>query len=576
MMRGPSRNQGASAAPAAGGHGVRRSRYYLGDAFVVEHGPGPREGPVSETGVILMPPLGYEDTCAYRPLRVLADALAGEGHVVMRLDWPSLGDSAYDAFQVDLVTSGRAVVAAAAQSLRDRGITRVAGIGVRGGGLIALGASGLDELALVGVPASGKAFLREERAFHQTAARAFGEEPDSAKPLPDGAVEAGGFVYGPSTVESLRQVSPKALVAAGNLHRVLVICREGLAAPTDLLESFERGGAEVSISAAQGLGDMLENSYHSELSSEIREAVRSWLGVHQGRVELTAHRMPIRLDLEGGITERTVVLHGDVGDLSGILCEPRGGATPGLAWTLFLNAGGIRRSGPNRLWTRAARSLAAKGTPSLRFDVRDVGDSDGTNVPHPDLEAMYSESAIQDVVQAYDWARARGAGEIDVVGLCSGSFLGMQLAARRQIRRAVLFNGLAFVWNDDARASGVTSHIGASLFDPRRWRRLLTGRISLVGVIRAIFSKTLLKAAAILARLRGRPQEDEVEALVRVVVGRGTRLHLVSSEGDPSLPYLERHVAPEYRPPSTTLPGVDHTIRPIWAHDRVVDLILGK
>lgn len=575
-MSRPPRKQGASAAPEAGGHRVRRSRYYLGEAFVVEHGPALGEGPVSKTGVILMPPLGYEDTCAYRPLRVLADALASEGHVVMRLDWPSLGDSAFDAFQVDLVTMGRAVVAAAAQSLRTRGITRIAGIGVRGGGLIALAASGLDDLALLGVPATGKAFLREERAFHQTAARAFGEEPESARPLPDGAVEAGGFVYGPSTVESLLQLSAKALVAAGKLRRALVIYRDGLAAPADLLEAFERAGVEVSISAAPGLGAMLESSYHSELRPEIREAVRSWLSVDTGRVELTAHRMPIRLELEGGITERTVVLLGEVGDLSGILCEPPGGATPGMAWTLFLNAGGIRRSGPNRLWTRAARSLAAEGRPSLRFDVRDVGDSDGTNIPHPDLEAMYSESAIQDVLQVYDWARARGAGEIDVVGLCSGSFLGMQLAARRQIRRALLFNGLAFVWNDDARASGVTSHIGVSLFDRRRWRRLVTGRISPLGVARAIFSKALLTIAAAIARLRGRPRTDEVEELVRTVTGRGTHLHLVSSEGDPSLPYLERHVAPEYRPPSTTLPGVDHTIRPIWAHDRVVDLICEK
>jgi hypothetical protein len=111
------------------------------------------------------------------------------------------------------------------------------------------------------------------------------------------------------------------------------------------------------------------------------------------------------------------------------------------------------------------------------------------------------------------------------------------------------------------------------LFDLRRWRRLLTGRISPVAVTRAIVSKALLAGAAAIARLRGRRPEDEVAVLMRVVMSRGTRLNLISSEGDPSVSYLERHVPPDHRPALTVLPGVDHTIRPVWAHDRVVDLI---
>ncbi len=61
-----SQNQRTTAAPKGGGHGVCRSRYDLGEGLVVEHGPSPGERPVSETGVILMPPLGYQDTYGYR------------------------------------------------------------------------------------------------------------------------------------------------------------------------------------------------------------------------------------------------------------------------------------------------------------------------------------------------------------------------------------------------------------------------------------------------------------------------------------------------------------------------------
>jgi hypothetical protein len=186
---------------------------------------------------------------------------------------------------------------------------------------------------------------------------------------------------------------------------------------------------------------------------------------------------------------------------------------------------------------------------------------------------MYSESSIQDVLQVYDWLEARGVREMDVVGLCSGAFLGIQLAKRRTVQHALLFNCLAFVWNDDARASGLTSHLGPSLLDARRWRRLLTGKINALALARAIVAKTLGTARGALERLQHQTPVNEVEALLRSVMEQGTRLHLVSSAGDPSISYLERHVPPEHRPQLTVLPGVDHTIRPVWAHERVVRLI---
>ena len=547
-----------------------RSRYYLGDAFAVEHNPG--TGQVAAAAILLMPPLGYEDTCAYRPLRVLADALARAGHVVLRLDWPSLGDGGSEASQVDLVASCTTAIASAVASLRARGFSRVTGIGVRGGGLMALASPGFDELALWGVPLSGKAYLREERAFHQTAARAYGEVPASVAPLPEGAMEAGGFYYSPETVAALHGLSAKALARERKLKRALLIGRDRIASPAELVDALRQAGTAVSISQAPGLSALLENSYQSELDPAIPGAIQTWLEAGSGRVENHAVETGGALHLGTGVTERPVVLDGEAGELSGILCEPGGGAQPGAAWTLFFNAGGIRRSGPNRLWTRAARALAAKGRPSLRFDVRDVGDSDGATAAHPDLEEMYSESAIRDAVQAYDWARAQGAGAIDVVGLCSGSFLGIQLAARRHVRRALLFNGLALVWDDEARATGVTSHIGESLFDRRRWRRLLTGRISATAVVSAIGAKAWMAAAKPFRRRGG---INAVQALVQAVMARGTALQFVSSEGDPSAAYLVRNVAPEHRPPLTLLPGVDHTIRPLWAHDRVVALISG-
>lgn len=550
-----------------------RTRHYLGETFAVEHAPA--EDGFSGLGVLLLPPLGYEDTCAYRPLRVLADRLAARGHLVLRLDWPGHGDSAREPLDIDLVALAREAVARAAAHLRARGASRVAGIAVRAGGLLALASEGLDDLALWAVPASGKAYLREERAFHQMAARAYGEAPPEAVPPPDGALEAGGFLYGPRTVAAFDGLTAEDLAAKGRWGRALLLGRDGLAVPEGLEAAFAGSGAEVQAASPQGLADLLENAYKSELRPAVAELFETWLEPSRPAAPgaLLPEEMAGSLALPGGVRERPLVLAGGAGELSGILCEPEGGTRAGAPWTLFFNAGGIRRAGPNRLWTRAARALARQGVPSLRFDVRDVGDSDGVETPHPDLEAMYSESAIADALQAYDWLKARGAGAIDVVGLCSGSFLGVQTADRRPVRRALLINCLAFVWNDDARVSGVTSHIGSSLLDGRRWRRLLSGRIPAGRVMKALGARVWM---ALASPFQPREGEDEVAALLRRVAARGTDLRLVSSEGDPSLPYLERHLPPDARPPVTLLPGVDHTVRPVWAHGRVVRLVLGE
>ncbi len=233
----------------------------------------------------------------------------------------------------------------------------------------------------------------------------------------------------------------------------------------------------------------------------------------------------------------------------------------------------MRRCGPNRLWTRAARQLAAQGQPSLRLDVHDVGDSDGTHVPHRDLEAMYSPASVEDALAAYDAVVGLGAQEVDVVGLCSGAFLGMQVAAQRPVRRACLFNGLAYVWDDNARASKFTAHIRGSLFNLRRWRRLLTGRIDGMALARSVVKKGRLKARDRLDQLRGRPVRSPVATLITHVQAQGTDVHLVSSAGDPSVAYLHEHFAAHPMPQLTVLTGLDHTLRPVWSHDRIVALI---
>ncbi len=535
---------------------IRRRRGYLGGAFVVVHRP---QGATRRAAVLLLPPLGYEDTSAYRPLRVLADALAERGHVVLRLDWPGLGDSPGCALDDDLHARRLDAARSARDALRAAG-AHVIALGVRAGGLLALAAGGFDDLVLWGVPPSGKRYLREERAFHRLASKGFGDV--EGEPLPEGAQEAGGFLHGPAVVTALEALIPGA-TAAG---RALLIGRDDAAPEEALVAALD--GAELTLEQGSGLGALLENAYHATLDAAVRDTVLAWMPTESGEVAELHLEAELVLD---HARERPWELEVDGRMLSGVVCLP---ATPRSEqdWQVFFNAGGIRRSGPNRLWTRAARQLAGIGRASLRFDVHDVGDSDGTDQPWSDLEAMYAEASVADALAAVDWVIDQGAAAIDVAGLCSGAFLGAQVSARRTVRRAVLFNGLAFVWDDDARASSMTAHIRGSLLDGRRWRRLLTGKIDARALAGSIVRKGRLRAASLWAS-EGAP--DPVDALLQEVMARGTDLRLVSSEGDPSIAYLDAHVPPDRRPPRTLLAGADHTIRPVQLHPRVVDFVLG-
>ncbi len=542
---------------------VVRRRYYVGRTFVVEHAPA--SGRAARV-VVLLPPLGYEDTCAYRPLRVLADHLAAVGHLVVRLDWPGLGDSAGDALDGDLHEQRLDAARAVAAAVRARGPARVVGFGVRAGALLALASGAFDDLILWGAPASGRRYVREEQAFASLAA----ESVLGAPPPPPGGVEAGGFVHGPAVVAALEQLDAAALVAAaGAVGRALLLGRDGAEPPAALARGLAAVGVEVTAGPAPGMADLLENPYHSSMSGEVVDRVSAWL---QGAspAEVAPHAGAPALRPAPGVIERPWVS----GGLSGVVCTPEGGVAPGAAWTVFYNAGGIRRSGPHRLWTTAARRLAARGFPSLRVDVRDVGDSDGVVTPHQDLVALYADTAIDDAAHAFDAVVALAAGSVDVVGLCSGAFLGMNVAARRDVRRAVLFNGMVLVWNPEARASSMTAHIRASLGDGRRWRRLLDGRINRAELARAIVVQAGVRAASAGRRLLGRPDPSPVARLVREVRRRGTQLTLVASAGDPSVDYLAQHMPGPDRPPVRIIPGVDHTIRPVWAHDIVLGLIV--
>lgn len=104
--------------------------------------------------------------------------------------------------------------------------------------------------------------------------------------------------------------------------------------------------------------------------------------------------------------------------LMGILTQPaQGGVAPPPMAFLFFNAGVIPRFGPHRINVKLARTLAAAGQVSLRFDLSGLGDS-----PHLGGDGDFRVQAVRDIQSAMDHVTdTTGIRQFVLVGICSGA-----------------------------------------------------------------------------------------------------------------------------------------------------------
>jgi alpha-beta hydrolase superfamily lysophospholipase len=127
------------------------------------------------------------------------------------------------------------------------------------------------------------------------------------------------------------------------------------------------------------------------------------------------------------MADRPYLLDTSLGSLGVVLSEPEG---PPRSAVLLLHGLGTR-SGINRIWTRTARGLAARGIAALRLDYPGHGDSlsvDG------DLGARTEAAA-----RALSWLRHRtGNVPICLMGNCGGAHVAIRLAAQRPLAGVAL------------------------------------------------------------------------------------------------------------------------------------------
>ncbi|MGN6797299.1 MAG: alpha/beta fold hydrolase [Gaiellaceae bacterium] len=508
----------------------------------------PADG-AADRGVLICAPLGYENVIYHRQLAILARRIAAKGTPTLRFDWPGCGDSAGDDLDADLIPRSLAAIQTAVDTLRDRmGVEQVDIVGLRIGATLAASAVGgtqhTGNLALWDPFPTGKAYLRNLRAFERLARR-----PKAA--IPDDSYEsAAGFRLSRETVTALETLDLRQC-DLGSPRRVFLGYRDGSPA-ADVAEHFTAHGHDVTAAELEGLREVALGWAERPVPVSSFEAIEEWLGLPRqdsgdsfpafaGSRERFAG-----VQLENGVREEPVLLT-DGSPMLGLVSLPPT-ESPDRSWVVFIPNRYARRIGPNGLYRRWARAWAQEGVQSFRVDVNGTGDAGG-----PDGETdfdMYQPNCVDDVVRALDFVRDEFGGDrAAVIGLCSGGYLGFHAALRNEMVKDVfLLNPQMLVWTDVETSVTMATKIRGRLVRPQSWFRLLRNPVGssrfVLPVVRRVVVADLRWR---LKRRKDRPIDEWIRESIRTLDERGCRLHFVFSQDDAGIGYLTRYLGTDMR-----------------------------
>lgn len=536
----------------------------------------PRQGGSSGTGILFCNPLGYEEICAHRAIRDLAEACAGQGFPALRFDYAGTGDSAGDATDPRQVEGWLASIEIAGRTLRaETGATQIVLAGLRiGATLAALCASeevqGIIAMAPVIRP---RAYLRELRTL-----QAAGSPGMSGNA---GGLEAGGFQFSEETLKSLGAIDLCKVVIRES-KRVLILDRDDLPGARDWVDWLGSQGHEVEQQRFAGYSSWMSSPHESVVPGQLLPAVLTWLGQWQDQRQTPASTCPAPMRpaesnstcwVQSGTPIRESIVHLDPEKrLVGVVTEavePRVDLTgcPRRA-ILLLNAGATHRIGPGRMSTDFARRAAVEGFVSLRMDLAGIGDSVAAS-GDPD-NVVYARSAVRDIASAVEALRNRyRIDEIVLIGLCSGAYHALKAASSgAAVAMIVMLNPLTFRWNEGMtlgeqlaphRVVQDVNRYRQNLLRPETWVKALRGRIDLIAVLRrlTIHARDMsLAGARYLAGMAGFSGfAGDLGTQLESIAGRGVRMTFIFSQGEPGIDLLQAEAG--------------HSVKKLMAGDRL-------
>lgn len=508
---------------------------------------------MSASGILLLPPVAYAYWSVHRTLRVLAERLARDGHVVLRVDYDGTGDSAGDQWEPGRLEGWRGTIRAAAGLLREHGAQELGAVGAQLGATLALidaAENGFGRVVAWAPVVNGRRFGRELRLLSV-------EVPSEAEPYGRAGTNAmAGSVFTAQTISDLGGLGLADLTPNPGT-RVLVVERSAKAAEaaaTPLRAAHAAVDAHVSGSA----GELLETAPEfAVVPQDLIEAIAGWIGHREPVPGTPPTRLEATFDWRGGqVAERVIELPG--AGHTGILTESQNrSGMHGSPILVFLNPGSETHVGPGRAWVELARDLAVRGHRCARVDFLGWGES-------PDAERApgrpYDQVGIDDAAAIAAAVKQLQDSPAVLFGLCASAWIALRAVLGLGVDGAIALNPQMY-WKPG---------------DPVDidWNRIRERRRD---EIERVSRGARLGVWSALDSVGHRPPAGRwLDDLARC----GSPVELLFAEGDDGLIYLRQRLARRLHNLEragalrvTELPGVDHPMHRTWMRPRVAEAL---
>jgi hypothetical protein len=394
-------------------------------------------------GVLICGSLGKEGMDNVRLHRILADSLARRGFGVLRFDYLGLGDSAYAQFRDDAVANWVASVGHALDYLTLIGAESATAIGIRAGCLILdeyLSQSHTVNRAVFLDPyGTGRRYLREHTTLFRLSV---GEDAAT----PGEVLIMGGRLSDNAAAEFAALRMGANPVGAHGVDNVLVV---GRPAETDK--------RVIALASAEGVdsiiaGGLPECAHPLPIPLPIPfTAVDSIVDWIDGNAPTRTHRAvpqyltTVTMPAEGpdGADVSESIERIEPNGLFAIRTLPRRRSPAPARTVLFFVTSHDLHVGPAREWVELSRRIAAAGSQAVRWDP--VGQGLSGQINWAPWRRVYSRAEVTDSIAVARHA-CQDAGELKLVGICSGSWYAAQAARSIGAHSAILVNLVAWNW----------------------------------------------------------------------------------------------------------------------------------
>ena len=394
-------------------------------------------------GVLICGSLGKEGMDSVRLQRVLAGSLARRGFGVLRFDYLGLGDSAYAQARGDAVANWVASVGHALDYLTLVGAQSATAIGIRAGCLILneylAQSHTVNRVVYLDPYGTGRRYLREHTTLFRLSV---GE--DAATPGEVSIIGGRLSDHAAAEFSALRMGANP--VSAHGVDNVLLL---GRPAETDKRVTDLASAEGVESIITDGLPECAAPTpMPLPIPFTAVDSIIDWI---DGNAPTRTHRAvpqyltTVTMPAEGpdGVDVVERIERIEPNGLFAIRTLPRRSSPAPAKTVLFMVTSNDLHVGPAREWVELSRRIAAAGSQAVRWDLARQGLSG--EISRDRWRRQYSKADITDSIAVARHA-CQGAGELEVVGICSGAWNAAQAARNISAQSAILVNLLVWNW----------------------------------------------------------------------------------------------------------------------------------